>query len=408
MIIKSMTRKTGSFAQLIDYLDREGVKEEYHIFQNLYERQMGNVCREFENNTSLLPKRKNGVTLYHGVLSIVTTDDLSLAEQKAALREIAQLYLKNRAPENIALGIMHDDTADNLHYHFVISANGYKTRKRMRLSKAQFARLQKELEAHVLENYPQLKQKVAINKKAERKLSKKGAELKHRTGRMPKREQMIGRLSRLFEAKCKAEAVSLMSREQVEFYQRGKNIGVIDLETGKRHRLKTLGLADDYQSFVERVELEKLKAQVSKVQKRQTKRKSVPNRERAPVPEIEVAPEHKMEPVQRQKPPRPAQKRTPQETMPESETQERTNVEGSILTEELKSTIRQFSPVKIAENVRKFMAPKSVEREQQEHTEADNRQDNEQQIENVRDERRKRMEDFRTKRTDENAQTRKR
>ena len=242
MIIKSMTRKTGSFDQLIDYLDREGVREEYHIFQNLYERKMDEVRSEFERNARLLPKRKNGVVLYHEVLSIVKNDELAVSEQKAALREIAELYLKNRAPENIALGIMHDDTADNLHYHFVISANGYKTRKRTRLSKAQFARVQKELEAHVLENYPQLKQKVAINKKAERKLSKKGAELKRRTGRMPKREQMIGRLNRLFEASNKAEAVSLMSREQVEFYQRGKNIGVIDLETGKRHRLKTLGL----------------------------------------------------------------------------------------------------------------------------------------------------------------------
>ena len=274
MIIKSMTRKTGSFDQLIDYLDREGVREEYHIFQNLYERKMDEVRGEFEQNARLLPKRKNGVILYHEVLSIVKNDELPVAEQKAALREIAQLYLKNRAPENIALGIMHDDTADNLHYHFVISANGYKTRKRTRLSKAQFARVQKELEAHVLENYPQLKQKVAINKKAERKLSKKGAELKRRTGRMPKREQMIGRLNRLFEASNKAEAVSLMSREQLEFYQRGKNIGVIDLETGKRHRLKTLGLAGDYQGFVERVELTKLKAQVSKAQKRQEMRKT--------------------------------------------------------------------------------------------------------------------------------------
>ncbi len=31
-------------------------------------------------------------------------DELPVVEQKDALREIAQLYLKNRAPENIALG----------------------------------------------------------------------------------------------------------------------------------------------------------------------------------------------------------------------------------------------------------------------------------------------------------------
>ena len=98
MIIKSMTRKTGSFDQLIDYLDARGVRKEYHIFQNLYERKMDEVRGEFEQNARLLPKRKNGVILYHEVLSIVKNDELPVAEQKAALREIAQLYLKNRAP----------------------------------------------------------------------------------------------------------------------------------------------------------------------------------------------------------------------------------------------------------------------------------------------------------------------
>ena len=63
MIIKSMTRKTGSFDQLIDYLDREGVREEYHIFQNLYERKIDELLGEFECNARLLPKRKNGVIL---------------------------------------------------------------------------------------------------------------------------------------------------------------------------------------------------------------------------------------------------------------------------------------------------------------------------------------------------------
>ncbi len=357
-----MTRKTGSFAQLIDYLDRTGVREEYHIFQNLYERQMGDVCREFENNATLLPKRKNGVTLYHEVLSIVKTDDLSLAEQKAALREIAQRYLKKRAPENIALGVMHDDAVDNLHYHFVISANGYKTRKRTRLSKAQFARVQKELEAHVLENYPQLKQKVAINKKAERKLSKKGAELKRRTGRMPKREQMIGRLNSLFAASSRTEAVSLMSRESVEFYQRGKNIGVIDLETGKRHRLKTLGVLDEYQSFVERVELTRLKAQVSKAQKRQEVRET------------------------------------------DAQTQGVRNAERSPLKEEQTNAVERLRPETITENARAFVAPETVEREREETI---NRQE-ERSLEKIQNERREQMKDFRAARTDENAQTRKR
>ena len=166
---------------------------------------------ELEENARLLPKRKNGVVLYHEILSITKSDEIGIEEQKQALSEIVRRYISERAGENMVFGGLHDEKDNNLHYHLVISANANGVSKRTRLSKAQFAKIQKDLEAHVLENYPQLKQQVAMNKVAERKLSQPGAQLQKRTGQMPKRDEMIAKLTRLFEAGNKAEAASLVA-----------------------------------------------------------------------------------------------------------------------------------------------------------------------------------------------------
>ena len=243
MIVKSMSRKVPSFGQLIGYIDRDEGQEDYRIRHNVFGRDPERIRAEFEQNGALLAKRKNGVYLYHEIISITRAKGLSPQEQKARLRDIAENYIAARCPDNLVFGGLHQDKEHSYHYHLMISANRAGESGRLRLSKAQFRDVQVGLERHVLETYPELEQKVAIDKRSERGRKKGEAELERRTGSRPKREEVLERLLAAYEAsRDRQSLLDALGREGLELYVRGKTLGVVDLESGKNHRLKTLDL----------------------------------------------------------------------------------------------------------------------------------------------------------------------
>lgn len=123
MIVKSMSRKQASFGQLIGYIDREPIPDAYRIRHNLFGRDPQHVREEFEANASLLSSRKNGVSLYHEILSITRARGLSDEQQKQRLTQIAQDYIAARCPCNLVYGGLHEDKHHSFHFHLMISAN---------------------------------------------------------------------------------------------------------------------------------------------------------------------------------------------------------------------------------------------------------------------------------------------
>jgi len=243
MIVKSMSRKVPSFGQLIGYIDRDEGQEDYRIRHNVWGRNPDLIRAEFERNGELLAKRKNGVYLYHEIISITRAKGLSPQEQKARLRDIAENYIAARCPDNLVFGGLHQDKEHSYHYHLMVSANRAGETGRLRLSKAQFREVQVSLERHVLETYPELEQKVAIDKRSERGRKKGEAELERRTGSRPKREEVLERVLAAYNAsRDRQSLLDALGREGLELYVRGKTLGVVDLESGKNHRLKTLDL----------------------------------------------------------------------------------------------------------------------------------------------------------------------
>lgn len=211
--------------------------------QNLFGRDHDAIRAEFEANAELLQKRKNGVYLFHEIISITRAKGLSAEEQKQRLYEIAQEYVSARCPDNLVYGGLHEDKDHSYHMHLMISANRAGDRKRQRLSKHQFRAIQVQLEEHVLQKYPELEQKLAIGKRSERGRSKAGDELERRTGAKPKKEAILGRVRAAYEGSMDRDSLfAALGHEGLEIYVRGKTVGVVDLETGKRHRLKTLDL----------------------------------------------------------------------------------------------------------------------------------------------------------------------
>jgi hypothetical protein len=243
MIIKSMSRKAPSFGQLIGYIDRDEGQEAWRIRHNVMSRDPERIREEFERNGALLSKRKNGVYLYHEIISITRARGLDPEAQKARLREIAEEYIASRCPDNMVFGGLHQDKDHSYHYHLMISANRAGETGRLRLSKAQFREVQVQLERHVLREFPELEQKVAIEKRAEQKRSRGETELERRTGKVSKKDQLRARVLEALEAaRDRDSLMAALGRSDLELYVRGQTLGVIDHETGKRHRLKTLDL----------------------------------------------------------------------------------------------------------------------------------------------------------------------
>lgn len=243
MIIKSMSRKVPSFGQLLGYIDREQGQEAYRIRHNLMGRSPEAIRDEFERNGKLLSRRKNGVYLYHEIISITRASGLSEREQKERLHDIAQSYIAARCRDNLVFGGLHQDKDHSFHYHLMISANRAGETGRLRLTKAKFREIQVGLENHVLQHFPELEQKVAIGKRSERKSSWRESEMQRRSGQRPQRDQVLDRILQALEsARDRDSLMRAFEHSDLELYVRGKTLGVIDHESGKKHRLKTLDL----------------------------------------------------------------------------------------------------------------------------------------------------------------------
>lgn len=273
MIIKSMSRKHASFAQLIDYIEGETKlrSRKYSVFHNIYSRSTDRLKAEFIENSEHLRYRKNGVYLYYEVISITRAHQIDEDQQKAALKQIVEEYLHHRGKHNLAYAVLHEDT-EHLHFHIVMSANEAGERDRVRLSKVQFAEIQTNLEQWVLEKHPELEQQAVFHKnqtEAERQqrkekknhdkahLTKAGEELKRRGGKTSIRDDMQEKLADIFTTATDPRHFSdLLEKAGFKLYQRGQQHGVIDSD-GKKYRLNKLGLSEAWNKLEARM-MEKL------------------------------------------------------------------------------------------------------------------------------------------------------
>jgi len=254
MIIKSMARKEPSFNQILDYMESGRADSRYTVHHNLFGRNPEMVKEEFVQNSRFLHRRVGGNYMYHEVISITRNHQLELDEQKEKLRQIVCDYIRDRAQNNLAYAALHDDKECNLHFHLIISANEVGSKKRHRLTKHQFDTIKKSLETKVLKHYPELKQEKIINKVSREKLSNKGAELKRRTGQTPQRDVVRQKVGEIFAAaQTREELLAAFDKAGLDFYIRGKAPGVVDRQTGRKHRIKTLGYLPQFEVLNQKI-----------------------------------------------------------------------------------------------------------------------------------------------------------
>jgi hypothetical protein len=246
-----MTRKDASFRQLIDYVNKDAADARYVLTHNLLAPEPGDIAAEFEANARLLRQHANGTVMFHDIVSITRSKSLGLERQKEILKDIARDYITRRAPDHLVYAGLHEDHAKHLHYHFIISANPVGDWKRAHLSKPQLRTLQTDIERHVIAHYPDLEQQPTMARKARgQKVSQPGQELLRRTGKVPERQRITEALTAVFgAARDNAELFAKLTDARLELYKRGKSIGVRDLDTGRNHRLSTLGLDEAFKAM---------------------------------------------------------------------------------------------------------------------------------------------------------------
>ena len=254
MIVKSMSRKAPTFSQLAAYIGQNSVGDSTGCFsRNLYY-QGGNqkiISDLFYENYKYLPQRKNGNALYHEVIVLPQQAGLDRDQKTHILQSLANKYCELRAPHQLAWGRVHFDTKFP-HIHLMISANDVKSNRRVRLEKQHFGKIQKELEDYKERQFPQL-----VDERVYTKADKSRLKIKSDEGEMIRRTGAVTVKQRI---KSQIETALSQSQDISDFklklqgcdlclYQRGKYWGVENIKTGKRYRLKTLGLSSDFEAF---------------------------------------------------------------------------------------------------------------------------------------------------------------
>ena len=251
MIIESWSRKSVSFSQVLDYINRPSEKGRSPVFHNLdgESDKLEAVAAEFLSNYhGFHSRRKNGVVLFHEVLSFSPKDRDFLAQRPEILNELCRDYLKLRAPDALGYAKAHFDTR-NPHIHCLISGNLIESSKSLRLSKAAFRNIQRTMEDRQRLMFPEIQHSFAFRNRSDKE-AVKTPQLQKEAGRRlgGAKETLKGRLAQFVklhigQAASMSEFEAGLLKEGFSLYRRtGKLAGVVDAK-GRRFRFSTLGVS---------------------------------------------------------------------------------------------------------------------------------------------------------------------
>lgn len=249
MIVKSMPYKDPNFRRLYAYIQRKAV-EGCCVVRNLpfADSQDGElILQSFEENVSLLPKRKNGNLFYHEIISIQPKNGVSVERHLQALHDLTHYYLDQRAGLHPAFGRVHYEPG-NMHIHLMVTANELYSTKRHRLQKQRFSMIQRKCERWFNATFPELEQDTVYNREAPgRRPSLRESERAKRTKEPSKKELLTQQLKNLLQnPQGEGDFTLKLKAAGMKFYQRGKTKGVVF--EGKKYRLKTLGVLEQYEA----------------------------------------------------------------------------------------------------------------------------------------------------------------
>lgn len=236
MIIKSKTRKQGSFKQLLNYMIKgeERVPESRIILHNLMGDSIDDWVKEFQaNEKHRRRKRKNSVKLYHEILAWHPddTDYLTLD----IIEDLTREYIHLRNPNGLYVGAIHL-SQDHYHVHLCISGLEYQSGQALRISKQDFRVVKERVQELEQSRYPALHYS---------KVDHSGGKYLQRAKQEISRSKIQKQILELSHSASSAkDFLQMLNEHGFEVYsRRGKPTGIFF--KGKRYRFSTLGLGEE-------------------------------------------------------------------------------------------------------------------------------------------------------------------
>ena len=160
-IVFSSTRKdVQAISSLTHYIFRfkHSDHNELMVVHNIHWKRQSKeeIMAAFLENDAFRKKRKNGVVVYHEILSFHPEDSDYLLDHPWVLETISRFYMLRRSPDGLGIAVLHQDK-EHLHIHMMLSANKIESPQSTRLTKNEFRQIRRDVEQYQSLVFPQLK-----------------------------------------------------------------------------------------------------------------------------------------------------------------------------------------------------------------------------------------------------------
>lgn len=253
MILRTLRWKRPHFRQLIEYiLDDKGRAENddsFALTHNLYSEtnDIAGLVAEYKQQDTFRIRRKNGVILYHEILSFSPDDSPFITLAK--LENIAQAYINIRNSKGICIAKPHINEA-HPHIHFCWHGTELNSAKTLRMDNIEFKRVRIEMEKYQQQHFPELTHSLVYLDRVKEKSKKVKPQTNQRRanegwlknkGVPLDKEALKTRVNEWFN---KSQSLShfhqLLEADNIELYTyREKVCGV---KTHRKYRFSTLGI----------------------------------------------------------------------------------------------------------------------------------------------------------------------
>src|ERR1039457_949532 len=250
MIVKIKSFKKPDFKRLLEYMLNDENRlfnskdKSFFITHNLKGRKIDRLAQQFlENEKFRKRRRKDSVILTHEIISFHKEDSENINVEK--LEEITREYIKQRNSKGLYVAVPHFDKE---HYHIHICASGveYRYGNSLRMTKAGFQKLKKDIQNFQIERFPEIsKSLVAHDKRGKSHQTEKEYQQKLRTGRATKKDNVFETIESCLKAsKSKNEFHTKLKESGLEIYKRSGKITGVVLDKMK-FRFARLGFTDE-------------------------------------------------------------------------------------------------------------------------------------------------------------------
>lgn len=218
-------------------------KRSFVITHNLKGNTINQWEKQFkENEIFRIRKRTDSVLYTHEIISFHKDDAKNISLDK--LENMARAYIQKRNINGMFVAVPHFDKE---HYHIHICASGleYHTGKALRMTKAEFQKLKKDIQNYQIEYFPELSKSIVKHEKGKNLQTEKEYQYKLRTGRATEKEQITGMLKTCYKASnSKDDFYKKLNECGLKTYIRsGKTTGVVF--GNHKFRLNRLGFTEE-------------------------------------------------------------------------------------------------------------------------------------------------------------------